>query len=175
MIALFPPLASPLPPGVSPVDPAGLSPFLRMLLVADGTVTDLLRARYLEPIEVIKLAEEERPACLGGPRRVLWREVLLRRAQSGVPCLHAVSEIAIDCLPEGLYDRLRGGDLPLGSLLNERRLETWRELLEVVAETASPDASGPLGSGPTVRRCYRIWHLGRVMMRITERFPSHLA
>jgi len=42
----------------SQIDPSKLSPFQQILLIADGTLTNLLEAFLNEPIGVVKFSEE---------------------------------------------------------------------------------------------------------------------
>src|SRR5262245_26926616 len=85
---------------------ADLPPFLRVLLVTDGTVTRSLEAYFLEPIEVRVLAHAETPSEEGHPEidaargdSVLERRVVLCGQASRRVFAFAESIFAIDRVP----------------------------------------------------------------------------
>lgn len=143
-----------------------LPPFLRTLLVADGTVTKSLEAYFWEPVDVVALAQAPRvlsaavPALeLAAQAEVLERRVQLVGAESQRRYAEAHSLIRLDGLPDGLRAELLAGRIGIGELLRECGLETYREILDVGCQDDS------------VYRTYRIVIQHRPAMLITETFP----
>lgn len=144
-----------------------LPPFLRTLLVTDGTVTKHLEAYFWEEVAVENLGQTEVtletavPAlALGAGERVLKRRVRLVGRASGRCYGEAESLIRLPCLPERLRGELVAGRIGIGELLRERGLETYREILDL--GRAGPDA---------VYRTYRIMIHGEPAILISETFP----
>ncbi len=96
---------------------APLSTFQRILLMTDGTVTDVLEAYALEPIRVVKLSQSfdaidgERPE-LERPTsdRVLRRSILLQGAHSGTNFVYADSGLTPDHLHSEVLEGLLLGE-----------------------------------------------------------------
>lgn len=157
-----------------------LSTFQRVLLMTDGTVTDVLEAYTNEPVKVVKLAqwldgvdperpELERPVT----DRVLRRSVLLQGTVTGTNLLHADSVVTPTHLHPDVMDGLLESDTPLGRLLARYRVETFREILAVGFEPAGSCAHH-FGIDPAeklVFRTYRILVDQRPVVRVTEKFP----
>ncbi|AGY59792.1 chorismate--pyruvate lyase family protein [Gloeobacter kilaueensis] len=149
---------------------SALAPVLRLLLVTDGTVTELLEAYFLEAIVVRKLAvgREDEDAFA--------REVLLVGARSGQCYVHARSLI----WPQRLDERLRRGlfetDRGIGQLLRENRIESYRELERCWREPAGARAGyfGVDAGVELLARRYRVHSRAAVIMQITERFSPRL-
>ena len=155
--------------------------FQRILLVSDGTVTRLLEAYAGEPIRAVTLGQTvERSSGrlpeleLDGNDEVMRREVLLQGARTGTTLLHAVSWIVPDRLPPSMLQGLREGTKPIGLLLVESRMETFREILGSLRMPAGLHG-GHLGidaAADVMARTYRILSGGRPILLITERFPA---
>lgn len=160
-----------------------LSILQRILLITDGTVTDVLEAYANEPIRVVKLEQSfgsvdaRRPELdLPPSGRVLRRTVLLQGAISGQNFLYADSVITPDGLAPEIVDGLIGSDRPVGRLLAQHRVETFREIVALGFELAGTCAEH-FDVEPTSRlvfRTYRILVSGQPVMRITEKFPLGL-
>jgi chorismate-pyruvate lyase len=153
---------------------AALPPFLRALLVTDGTVTKILEAYFWEPVEVLTLGQDLVPA--DGPIPwidvtagdwVLQREARLLGARSGRVYASASSVIRTELIPETFRQRLIDREIGIGVLIRDSGLESYREVLEIGAEPRDARAMGDDG----VFRTYRII-IGRApVILITERFP----
>lgn len=163
------------------LDPRLLSPFQRVLLATDGTLTEILEAYLGESMRVVILHQrqvetETRIADLALPRgkEVVQRQILLRGKWSHKNYLYADSIL----VPERLSEKLRYGVLftqkPLGQLMIEAALETRRELLASSIHPA--EALGRhFAATPATRmisRTYRIFAQRRAIMLITEKFPQ---
>jgi chorismate-pyruvate lyase len=171
----------------SKIKPSGLQdrfrnmhPFLRTLLVTDGTVTKFLEAYLWEPIRVETLSQAEIRLASAVPAlglkagdAVLLRRVLLRGLRSGRVYTFAESYVRMDQLDAGIQNDLREGRLGMGELLRDRRLETYREILEFGEEKADQDLSAcfEIEEGASVYfRRYRINVKGRPLILIIEKF-----
>jgi chorismate-pyruvate lyase len=184
-------VANPTPDAPRPVPTRSLDidRFDRMLLTADGTVTTLLEACTDEPI-VTRTTRQAGPATLdqlltaGGrwwqpdarllelaPEELLIaRRVTLRGEYTGVPFVLAESLVVPGRLPDVIADRLLRAGASLGRLLAARRLETRREILDLVALRAGR-AGDHLAVGPSAtlaRRTYTIAIGRRAVAVVTE-------
>jgi chorismate-pyruvate lyase len=159
-----------------------LPPFLRALLVTDGTVTKILEAYFWEPVEVVTLQQElvsaEHP--IDWIRVIPGEQVLLRRARlSGADSARiyatAFSVIRPKLIPETFRQRLVDREIGIGVLIRDSGLESYREVLDVgmepMAETSDATA---LGQSDLVFRTYRIIIEGEPVILITESFPLDL-
>ncbi len=158
-----------------------LTRFQRILVGTDGTVTQLLGIYADQAIEVVKLEQafdtaEDVEAGLevSADDKVLRRKVLLRGARDRRNLLHAESVIVLARVDPGLVDDLLATDKPLGSLLGERRTETFREVLNTGRERAGTVGAhfGIEPAAEVVVRTYRIVAGGRPVALVTERFPA---
>jgi chorismate-pyruvate lyase len=159
-----------------------LPPFLRALLVTDGTVTKTLEAYFWEPVVVTTLQQElvraERPIewiQVDTGERVLIRRVNLSGVTSAFVYATAFSVIRPQLIPETFRQRLIDREIGIGVLIRDSGLESYREVLEVGIEPADPssDATLPMQSD-LVFRTYRIIIGGEPVILITESFPLDL-
>lgn len=147
------------------VDFRALTPLQRVLLVTDGTVTDILEAHFLEPIRLVKLAQR-----VAGES--LERRILLRGANSGRVYVYAESVIALDRLDKKLREELLNSDMPLGRLWIEHKLETFKEPFEARFQPAG-ELAGHFGvdaAAALLMRSYRVISGGAAVMTISEYF-----
>ena len=165
----------------SPVDPSKLTSFQRILMTTDGMVTEMLEAYFWEPMTVVKLFQDDYPLehqlpalqCEQG-EHVLDRRIFLRGRMSHLNRVYAESMIALDRLPRAIHDGLVKGRKPIGLLILENRLETFREILACSKEPAEGLAEHfRMGPGHfLISRIYRVFAEGRPIMLITEKFPE---
>lgn len=173
-----PPATSTPPPrgaggSVVPLDPV----LRRAVLATDGTVTNLIES-LLERVVIEKLGAEPMVAPLAAwpelaaGTAVLHRTVLIRGAESRRIFLHAESLLVLECLDPVIREELLATDKPIGKLIREHKLESYRELLGSVSEPAGPRAPvlGVEATEPLIARTYRIHIGGRPAIQITERF-----
>jgi chorismate-pyruvate lyase len=165
----------------SPIDPSQLTSFQRILLTTDGMVTEMLEANYWERMVVERLFQEDYPIeteladleCKAG-EHVLDRRILLRGRMSHLARIYAESFIVRDRLPEFIRDGLINSSKPIGHLILENRLETFREILGCVREKAE-DLAVHFQIEPNdylISRRYRVIAHGVPIMLITEKFPE---
>lgn len=163
---------------------ARLTPFQRALIVTDGTVTRLIEAYTLAPVEVVLLHQAEQTLCTehiwlelpsGAP--VIARQVVLQTPSIGneTPKIqaYATSLIVSQHLPKGILDGLESDPAGLGGILQNSGLETRRELLWCCCETARdlPETIAHLEGKPLLSRTYRVFANKKPIMLITEKFP----
>ena len=165
----------------SPIDPSRLSSFQRILLTTDGMVTEMLEAQFWERMVVERLFQEDyvleeelsELECKTGDH-VLDRRILLRGRISHLARIYAESFIVLDRLPDFILDGLLNSQKPIGLLILESRLETFREILGCAREE-SGDLAQYFGIEPKddlISRRYRVIADGQPIMLITEKFPE---
>ena len=158
-------------------------PFLRTLLVTDGTVTKSLEAFFWEPVSVENLGQlPVKLSCdldwlgmhLGDD--ALRREVRLTGELSGQAYAYAKSWLRLDLLPNNLKDDLIDGKIGIGEILRERGLESYREILDMGREQDESLASllGLQQDAEFLYRTYRVIMHGEATILITEKFPLSL-
>ena len=167
--------------GLKKIDPQTLTPLHRILLITDGTLTDILEAYFFEPIQLIKLSQrafiaptihEQLRQDVGG--ELLEREILLRGNHSKKNYLYAESTIVLDHLPKPLRDELLNSNMPLGRLWLKYQLETFKNLIELECIEANDlaDHFGCTRDTLVLRRTYSVLIKGQATMLISEYFPA---
>ena len=168
------------PAGLEPVLVDSLDPFQRVLLVMDGTVTQILEAFQGEPIEIVRLGQEDRLLTADhtwleadAGETVIDRRVLLRGTDTGRGYVYATSTIVLSRLPAEVQQGLVEPGAGLGRLLARSGLETYRERLWYGVDVSGNDAEPRrcLDAGLLLSRTYRIFSQGRPLMLISEKFP----
>lgn len=166
----------------SPINPRDITPFQRILLTTDGMVTEILEAYLWERIKVVKLSQEHVtlesdifPLEVEKGRRVMRREVLLCGRLSQKNHLYAESIIIPERLDEKISDSLLNTSKPIGLLILENRLETFREILDCGKEEAQnlADYFGIKRSDFLIFRTYRVFSNRQPVMLITEKFAEN--
>lgn len=163
------------------ISASGLGPTQRVLLVTDGTLTEILEASFLERIQLIKVTQQVVKAAKEhsslepkDEEAVMERHILLRGSETGRNYVYAESLIAVDRLGSALSDELLNSQVPLGRLWLEHKLETFKEMVEVDYRP-SGDLSGYFDADSAslllVRR-YRVWSGKRIVMVVTEYIPA---
>lgn len=162
------------------IDLRELPPFLRTLLVADGTVTKSLEAYFWQPIsvkplhqcvEALEHSQSGLPAEVGD--EVMRREVLLQGTDNEQVYAAARSYLWLDKLSPELREALELGKIGIGELLREQGIETYREIIELqyLHELPPEDELLMNISMPAVARSYRIRVSGEPAFLVTEYFP----
>lgn len=161
-----------------------LPPFLRTLLVTDGTVTKILEAYFWEEVavdlidqQVVSLQETLPLIEKNAGDKVVKREVRLRGVQTNNVYAYATSYFKTEVLGEKLSQELLSGSIGIGELLREIGLETFREISDFgqerhkLGENASDTSKSNSGFEEVIYRTYVISLDGRRGIQIQERFP----
>ena len=170
------------PDGLQEISLDQLTPFQRALLVTDGTVTQLIEAYILAPLEVIQLSQQKQVLSTNHlwldthqGNTVVARKVIIqgKRPESPVFYTYAESLIVHNRLPKIIQKGLEVGEEGLGQLLRRSGLETRRDLLWYGLEYTSslPDTIKHMEGKPFLSRTYRVIAQGKPIMLINERFP----
>lgn len=152
-----------------------LSVLQKVLLITDGTVTQLLEIYTGEPISVQKL---EHTIVMGGPAAlavsatepVISRRILLRGAAR--PYMYAHSWLVPSRMPPGMQEAVLHTDTPIGQLWKAARLETFREIIDFRREHDREVAALFEIDSALLSRTYLIHAGGSPMGLITEKFPA---
>ncbi|MFQ5598792.1 MAG: chorismate--pyruvate lyase family protein [Nitrospiria bacterium] len=165
-----------------------VSPLLRLLLSSDGTMVRAFTGLFLEPtaLQVVEqgdgVIDEALSQTLGVPigEKAMKRRVWLRarRGRSGYEkCLYAVSIFPISKIQPNLYQDIRLGKKPIGRMIEDRRLATWRDALEI-AYLPNPDAAEGLALPEDTcfwTRRYRLTMPGQLLASIREVISPQLS
>ena len=155
----------------------------RLLLISDGTLTDIVEAAFLEPIELAKLSVDSYLATVpvealeiktGDP--VMRRKILLRGGVTGTNYVYAQTLNALNSLPEEVRHDLVNSGSPIGRLWIQHQLETRKEILSIWRDRAG-ELAGHFNIIPgdeILARSYRVFTGGRPSMLISEYFPAAL-
>lgn len=162
-------------------DISRLPPLQRVLLTTDGTVTNVLEALSGEAIALVKLSQSYDLSPTEDPdlrtvegESLIRRRILLRGRRSGRNYVYAESVILVNRLHPRLCNDLIETDNPVGKLLVQSRIETFREFVSWGFEPAG-DIAGHFGlreDDQLISRTYRVFAQRAPIMVITEKFPA---
>jgi beta-ribofuranosylaminobenzene 5'-phosphate synthase len=162
-----------------------LSPVHKILLGTDGSVTRMLEIITGHPVAVVTRSQEvvhaDKPTAdllaveEGEP--INHRVVELRDAESNDVLVYAVSDTPISRLPSTFRHDLMKADVPIGTIMQNHRIEARREILDARVLAADPDLGAVFGiyrDEPLLNRRYQIIHHEQPLIAIEETFPYHL-
>ncbi len=149
----------------------------KILLLTDGTVTDLLLLFTGENIraKVVRqtLSEHDRLPLLGAPKSatLLRREVLLMG--DSIRYLFAESAFIYERLSHGVQRGLLESEKPIGILWKEEKWEIFRELVDYHNSTCERISQllNVDGEAPLLSRSYVVYSKGAPVGLIKESFP----
>ena len=159
---------------------SSIPPFLRTLLVTDGTVTKSLEAYFWESVNIKTIeqglcnAESNLPWLdVSKGEEVLTREVELRGSSTNRIYATAFSTIRPQAIPNYCREKLLKGEIGIGKLIRESGLESYREILEIGLdpEKNTDDSDGGID---LIHRTYCVYLSGKPALLITERFPLNV-
>jgi len=152
----------------------------RLLLVTDGTVTELLEALTGEPLALgLKKQSVDRTenhtaiVPPDGHSSCLHRRITLRGEKSGQDWLYAESVILHQNLEPGARQMLEQQQIPLGAILDRQLPDNHREIVDC-GYRDHPVAAHHLGLADDhlfIYRIYRILAQASLIAVITEWFP----
>jgi beta-ribofuranosylaminobenzene 5'-phosphate synthase len=159
-----------------------LSKAQRLLLVTDGSVTTLLEVLTGKPVIVTTLrqqvveADAERASALDVEEgdNLNYRVVILKNDDDDQPLIYAESYTPIARLQKEFRHDLMKADIPIGRIMNQRKIESRREIrrIETICNEELNDLFGVAQNVPLLSRTYDIISHDTVLIRITETFPS---
>ncbi|WP_349648714.1 chorismate pyruvate-lyase family protein [Candidatus Parabeggiatoa sp. HSG14] len=164
------------------IDPSMLSPFQKILLIADGTLTNILEVFLNEPIGVIKLSEEIisvtediLPLEIKVGTEVMKRQILLQGKISQQNWLYANSMIVLKRVEEKFRKKLIESHIPIGKLWVKHKTETFKEIVNYAKEPAGylSDYFEIKEADKLLSRTYRVFSNRQPVMMITEKFPDN--
>ena len=167
---------------ISHIEPSRLSAFQRILLTTDGTLTEILEAYLLEPIQIVKLSEEIilttqdiPPLDLKSGSEVIERKVLLQGKISRKNFIYAESLLVHERLKPKFRDELLKSKIPMGRLWLEHRIETFKEIIDSSQQLAENLSSyfKIQTEDRMLSRTYRVFSNHQPIMMITEKFPEN--
>jgi chorismate-pyruvate lyase len=162
------------------IEAGSLNPLQRILIITDGTLTEILEATFLERIRLIKVSQQTISSTSAHIRAaphpgeaLLERKILLRGEGSNKNYVYAESIIAINRLPSSFRNELMNSDVSLGRLWLEHKLETFKELLEVKCVQADKlcEHFNCKSSDTLLVRTYRVYLAAVPAIVISEYFP----
>lgn len=164
------------------IEPVLLSPFQRILLTTNGTVTDIIEAYTGEQIKLKKLSENKiqleediLSMQLEKGAEVIARKVLLQGSMSHRNYVYAESILVFDRLDEKMQDQLLNTKIPIGKLWVENKVEIFKENIELGKEPAG-DLAEYFQIEPEENLLYRTYCVlsnhHQYTMMITEKFPE---
>ena len=159
-----------------------LSPFQRILLSTDGTLTEILEAYLYETIKVIKLYEEiiviDNTLCkkiipLQSGSEAISRKTLLQGTHSLQKWLYAESIIITEHLEASFKNELLHTATPIGKLWIKFKVETFKEIVAVSQHPALElaDYFDIRSDQQLYSRTYHVYSNQQIIMIITEKFP----
>jgi len=167
------------------LDLTELPPFLRTLLVTDGTVTKSLEAWFWENVNIkainnfSEVLKNEIPNLeVKQGDKVLHREVLLKGEKSNQIYAFARSTVSLKHLPDEIGMALEKGEIGIGELLREKGIETYRDIFEInyflasrKNDTLFSQWQNKASNTEVLSRSYRIRVNGSPAIIVTEYFP----
>ena len=145
----------------------------RILLVTDGTVTELLEALVREPVILgyRHQSVENQGKLTKSP--CLHRTITLQGELSGTHWIYAKSRIFLDQLSQRAQSMLIEKSIPIGTILNTESADNHRQIIDCGFETDIHAAKllGITSNNPFIFREYEIVFESRVLMAIKEWFP----
>ena len=163
------------------IEPWSLSPFQRILLIANGTITQMIEAYTNEQIKLKKLSEEvvildhDIPEMeLTRGHEVVQRKILLQGHISRRNYIYAESILVLDRLEEKIRDELIKTNTPIGKVWVDQKVEIFKENIDLGKEPAEELAHffkiDP--ADKLLFRTYSVLSNRQYTMMITEKFPE---
>ena len=158
-----------------------LSTLQKLILLTDGSVTTLLEVITGKPVTVSTLtqrivkADHEIAELLEIEEgdSINYRVVTLRNVDSEKPLIYAESYTPIARLQKEFKYDLMKADMPIGTIMKERKIESRREIekIEMIFNDELSDIFDVSYHVPMLSRTYNIISNNMVLIRIIETFP----
>ncbi|NHI94121.1 MAG: DUF98 domain-containing protein [Candidatus Lokiarchaeota archaeon] len=177
---------------ILPVREEELSPLHRILLHTSTTVTEVLRQWTNSNIVIVKppintcfLYDDLKKhklyfECIdvrkNGEDKFWLREVILRNANTKRNLVYAFSLINLQNISKRVYYKLEHTDYGIGMIIEQERLETYREIEEFkkikVKEFIFFRKIFPSANKYILHRAYNMFHDKKLWFTINEYYPS---
>ena len=153
----------------------------RLLLITDGKITDIIQAYSNETVEAVKLNQKLvkynsafKALKLEEEREVIERSIVLQGTKTKTNYLYADSYLVLERLDREIRNQLIFSRQPIGKLLREHKIETYREVIDCGIETAGSLAQyfGVATDAEIIYRTYLVLINSLPVMQITEKFPT---
>ena len=155
----------------------------RLLLVTNGSIANIVQVYSGEIVEAHKLHQkliisgsQFSPLQLDREYQLLNGSIVLQGAKTKTNYLYAESQIVLERLAADIRDEIIFSRQPIDKLLQENKVEVYREILDCGIEPA-----GSLGqyfalepSTELIYRTYLVFINSLPVMQITEKFPTTL-
>jgi len=169
---------------------AGLSRFQRILLMTDGTVTELVQQYLEDKINIVRWDEylsEDRAKVTPAHQafvndelgeeasQFFGRKVLLQGESTQKNWIYAESTILVDRLKEGFRADLLAFKEPIGRLWEKYRCETYKSMLDFEQKPAGDVLAkyfDVTAETTVISRTYSVYSNAKLIMIITEVFPN---
>ena len=152
----------------------------RLMLITDGRITDIVQAYSGETVEAVKLRQQllisdySSNLQLDRQCQLMERSILLQGTKSKTNYLYADSQIVLERLDPAIRNELVFTRQPIGKLLRENQVETYREIIDCGIEPAGKLAQY-FDIAPASKIIYRTYNvlIERLpVLQITEKFPT---
>ena len=153
----------------------------RLMLVTDGRITDIVQAYSGETVEAVKL-QQQLVSCdslfnalkLECEGEVIERSIVLQGKETKTNYLYADSYLVLERLDREIRNQLIFSRQPIGKLLRENKVETYREIIDCGIEPAGSLAQyfDVEADAEIIYRTYLVLINGLPVMQITEKFPT---
>ncbi|HHL31299.1 MAG TPA: DUF98 domain-containing protein, partial [Oceanospirillales bacterium] len=118
---------------------------LQLLLQTDGTVTEFIKILAGENVRVVKLSEQITKDH--NQADVLYRHIYLQGVKSGINWLYAESKIHLSRLADDFVNDLLKKSIPIGTLWEDYRIETFKQLIGQYQQQAQKTKDSPFKQG----------------------------
>ena len=154
-----------------------VSRFQKVLLLSDGSVTELLCIYTGHEIATKKIEQHIRSGrspqalAVGDGTPLLHRRILL--TDRGIPQVYAESVFVHDALSPETARQLRDSDTPIGKLWRQERTEMYRDIIDIRLERDASVARhfNLPDDDPLLSRTYVLLQNRARLGMITEKFP----
>jgi chorismate-pyruvate lyase len=130
---------------------------LVIVIIQNGVLESILQLLVGNDIEIIVLRQRE-------SRSVLYRKICVKKKLDGVVIMHAESKIKTKFLPITLRDKIIEGEGGIGSLIENLRIETFRQIKNIGFDKRQRE----------IYRIYDIYIRKQLAITIKEYFPVDL-
>lgn len=130
---------------------------LVIVIIQNGVLESILQLLAGSETEIIVLRQRESGS-------VLYRKICVKKKLDGLVIMHAESKIKTKYLPITLRDKIIGGEGGIGSLIENLRIETFKQIKNIGFDRRRME----------IYRIYDIYIRRQLAITIKEYFPVDL-